>query len=187
VDQLKAPPSKHNRGLCKRRGSNIHHDVLCSAAVNPIQIIQTTNFDMAEIVGIIGSAIAVANSAGALSRALFDIVETIKNARKEIAEIAQQLHILSGTLHTLWDIMRTQPSLCRPVLFHNTEVILNQYRQVEKELRNLIDGPKNIARLTWYIVKPKVKALLKKVEAIKASLTLELIVVQLAREEFRRP
>jgi hypothetical protein len=160
---------------------------LCSAAVNPIQIIQTTNFDMAEIVGIIGSAIAVANSAGALSRALFDIVETIKNARKEIAEIAQQLHILSGTLHTLWDIMRTQPSLCRPVLFHNTEVILNQYRQVEKELRNLIDGPKNIARLTWYIVKPKVKALLKKVEAIKASLTLELIVVQLAREEFRRP
>lgn len=155
-----------------------------------------TNFDhihclicagMAEILGIIGSSIAIANSAATLSRALFDIVETIKNARKEIADIAQQLQLLSGTLHLLWDFIHSQQSLCRPVLFHNTNAILEQYIQVDKELRELIKTPKNLARLTWYIKKNKVKSLLKKVEAVKTSLTLALNVVQLARFEAVRP
>lgn len=183
VDQLKAPPSKHNEGRCKRRGCGSCYDIiLCSATIDLIQHDKTTDL-MAEIIGIIGSVIAVANTTGALSRALFDIVETIKNARKEIAEIAHELHVMSGTLHTLWDIMRSQPNLFRPVMFYHTDAILNQYRQVERDLQSLIDSPGNIARLTWYLIKPKVKSLLKKVEAIKASLTLQLIVVQLAREE----
>jgi hypothetical protein len=44
---------------------------------------------MAEVVGIIGSTIAIANSAATLSRALFNIVESIKNARREVANIVQ--------------------------------------------------------------------------------------------------
>ena len=141
---------------------------------------------MAEIIGAIGSTIAIANSAAQLSRALFDIVQTFKNAREEIADIAHQLQILGGTLHSLWNIMHSQHNLCQPVLFDNTNVILQQYCKVDKELRKLIEGPKSLARLTWYIKKTKVKSLLKRVEAIKISLTLELTVVQFAREEVIR-
>lgn len=142
---------------------------------------------MAEVVGIIGSAIAIANSAATLSRALYEIVETIHNARREIADIAQQLQLLSGTLHMLWDYTHSQRHLCRPGLFHNTNAILEQYLQVDKDLRELVKTPKNLARLTWYIKQTKVKSLLKKVEAIKTSLSLALHVIQLAREEEVRP
>jgi len=82
--------------------------------------------------------------------------------------------------------MHSQHNLCQPVLFDNTNVILQQYCKVDKELRKLIEGPKSLARLTWYIKKTKVKSLLKRVEAIKISLTLELTVVQFAREEVIR-
>lgn len=141
---------------------------------------------MAEIIGVIGSTIAIANSAAQLSRALFDIVQTFKNAREEIADIAHQLQILGGTLHSLWNIMHSQRNLCQPVLFDNTNAILHQYCKVDKELRKLIEGPKSLARLTWCIKKTKVKSLLKRIAAIKISLTLELTVVQFAREEVIR-
>jgi hypothetical protein len=180
------PPLQYDEGRCKRQGYSSYYVVLCSTAIDLVQHDKTTNLKMAEIIGIVGSVIAVANTTGALSRALFDIVETIKNARKEIAEIAHELQVMSLTLHTLCDIMRSQRDLFRPALADNTETILGQYLQVERDLTSLIDSPRNIARLTWYLVKPKVKSLLKKVEAIKASLTLQLMVVQLAREETLR-
>ena len=142
---------------------------------------------MAEIVGIIGSAIAIANSAATLSRALFDIVESIHNARREIADIAHQLQLLSGTLHLLWDFVHSQNKLCRPGLFHNINAILEQYVQVDKELRELVKTPKTLARLTWHFRRTKVKSQLKRVEAVKTSLCLALNVVQLAREEAIRP
>jgi hypothetical protein len=138
---------------------------------------------MAELVGIIGSAIAVANTTAALSRALFDIVETLKNARKEISEIAQQLLFLSGNLHSLADIIQSQESLCKPELFRNTKAILGQYSQVETDLRELIETPSALKKLMWYINRTKVKSLLKKIEAIKTLLILELNVIQLAKEQ----
>jgi hypothetical protein len=83
---------------------------------------------MAEAIGIIGSILAVANSAATLSRALFDFVETIKNARKEIAYIAQQLSFLSGSLNTLADVISSQQDLFKAGLYSNTKSILGQYR-----------------------------------------------------------
>jgi hypothetical protein len=83
---------------------------------------------MAEAIGIIGSILAVANSAATLSRALFDFVETIKNARKEIAYIAQQLSFLSGSLNTLADVISSQQDLFKAALYSNTKSILGQYR-----------------------------------------------------------
>jgi hypothetical protein len=143
--------------------------------------------DMAEIIGIIGSSIAIANAAATLSRVLFDITETLKNARSEIADIAQTLSLLSGTLHFLADVLNTQQHLCKPTLFQNTRDIIGQYKQVDVELRKLIENPNQLARLTWHIKKAKVKSLLQRLEAIKTSLTLVLNVIQLAREEVIRP
>jgi hypothetical protein len=142
---------------------------------------------MAEVLGIIGSTIAIANSAATLSRALFDVVESIKNARKEIAFIASQLSFLSGSLHTLADVINSQQDVYKPALYANTNSILRQYRLVDGELRKLIDTPRTLARLTWCVKKTKVKSLLREIEAIKTLLTLELNIIQLAREELRRP
>jgi len=51
---------------------------------------------MAEVVGIVASAITIGASAAQLSLALFDVAHTIKNAPKQIAEIGRYynpLHI----------------------------------------------------------------------------------------------
>jgi hypothetical protein len=141
---------------------------------------------MAEILGIIGSSIAVANSAASLSRALFDVVEILRNTRKEIADIAEQLSFLSASLHLLADVIQSQSKLCKPALFTNTNAILRQYSYVDNELRKLIETPQSLARLMWIVKRTKVKTLLKKIEAIKTLLTLELNIIQLAREEVNR-
>lgn len=141
---------------------------------------------MADIIGIIGSSIAIANSAATLSRALFDVVESIKHARKEIAYIAQQLSYLSGSLHRLADVIGSRQDLYKPALYQNTNAILGQYRNVGSELHKLLATRRSLTTLTWCIKKTKVKSLLREIEAIKTLLTLELNVVQLARDEVFR-
>lgn len=66
---------------------------------------------MAEILGIIGLSIAVANTTATLSRALFDVVETFIHTREEIADIAQHLQHLLGTLYLLSDQISTCENL----------------------------------------------------------------------------
>ncbi|KAH7078576.1 hypothetical protein FB567DRAFT_631898 [Paraphoma chrysanthemicola] len=142
---------------------------------------------MAEVLGIISASITVAGTAAALSRALFDVVETLKHARKEIASIAQNLSFLSGSLHLLADLIRSQQSICRPALFANTEAIIQQYRKLEGEIKKLLQTPQSLARLSWCIKRNRAKSMLKEVEAIKSSLILEVNIIQLAREETIRP
>lgn len=145
---------------------------------------------MAEVVGLVASALTIAGvaaSAVQLSQALFTVAQTLKNAPQEIAEIAEEIQTLSGSLLTLDDFIEAHQSLFKPALFQNTKSILSRYVQVDKELRMLIDTPSKLVRLKWCIKRPKAKNLLKKVEAIKTALSLELSIVRLAREEFVRP
>jgi len=142
---------------------------------------------MAEVLAIITSSITIANSAATLSRALFDVVESIKNARKEIACIAQQLSFLSGSLHFLAEVISSGQDLYKPTLYKNTSTILEQYKVVDAELRKLLETPRTLARLTWCFKRTKVKTLLREIEAVKTLLTLELSIIQLAREEAIRP
>lgn len=145
---------------------------------------------MAELVGVIASALTiggVAASAAQLSLALFTVAQTLKNAPQEIAEIAEEISLLSGSLLTLADSVETHSGLFKPALYNNTKLILARYNQVDDELRRLIDTPAKLARLKWFVKRPKAKILLKKVEGIKTALTLELNIVRLAREEVIRP
>lgn len=59
--------------------------------------------------------------------------------------------------------------------------------QVDKELRNLTDHSKKLARLAFGFKRQKAKALQKKVESIKSALTLQVNIVQLTQEEIGRP
>jgi len=90
-------------------------------------------------------------------------------------------------LQTLADIIRAHQSLCKPALFRNTQKIILRCKQVDAEIKKLIDTPQKLAGLKWLINKPKAKGLLKKVEGIKTALILELNIVRLAREEIVRP
>lgn len=142
---------------------------------------------MAEVLGVIASTIAIANSAATLSSALFDVVESIKNVRKDIASIARHLLFLSSNLQLLADFIGSQMNLYKSAFCENTHLILRQYLRIDCELKKLIERPHTLARLSWCIKKTKVRSLLREVEAIETLLTLELNIIQLAREEVRRP
>ena len=87
----------------------------------------------------------------------------------------------------LADIINAHQNLCKPALFRNTHSIILRYKQVDAEIKKLIDTPQKLAGLKWLINKPKAKGLLKKVEGIKTALVLELNIIRLAREETIRP
>ncbi|KAH7402410.1 hypothetical protein BKA66DRAFT_564328 [Pyrenochaeta sp. MPI-SDFR-AT-0127] len=142
---------------------------------------------MAEAIGIIASALTIGASAAQLSLALFSVAQTLKNAPDEIADIAEEIHLLSHSFQSLADILDAHQNLCKPALFRNTKAILWRYNQVETELKKLIATPTKLARLRWGIKKPKAKGLLKKIEGIKTALVLQLNIIHLAREEGTRP
>lgn len=141
---------------------------------------------MAEPVSLFASAITIGISAAQLSLALFSVAQTLKNAPREIAEIAEEISWLSGTFQQLPDIIRPYQSLCKPALFGILRESLQRYNQLEAQLKLLVDTPQKLARLRWCMKKSQAKSLLKKVESIKSALTLQLQIFQLAREELVR-
>lgn len=51
------------------------------------RLFATVRVQMAEVIGIVASAITIGASAAQLSLALFSVAQTLKNAPKQIAEI----------------------------------------------------------------------------------------------------
>jgi hypothetical protein len=94
--------------------------------------------------------------------------------------------LLAESLQALADIIDAHQNLCKPALFKNTHSIILRYKQVDAEIKRLIDTPQKLVGLKWLIQRPKAKGLLKKVEGIKTALVLELNILRLAREEIAR-
>ena len=99
--------------------------------------------------------------------------------------IASELSLFSGSLQTLADIIAHYERLCKPQFFEGTKTIMLGYRDIENDLKLLIDtsSPKTLLKLRWCMAKPKAKNLLRKIEGIKSALTLQLQIVQLAKEQ----
>lgn len=128
---------------------------------------------------------ATAQGAAQLSKVVFKVVATFKNAPQQMALIARGLSQFSGSLQTLADIINHCEKLCKPKFFESIKDILSGYRQVEADLRKLIDTGTSdkLLKLRWCMQKPKAKDLLKRIEGIKIALTLELLILQLAKEQ----
>ncbi|KAF2733132.1 hypothetical protein EJ04DRAFT_469014 [Polyplosphaeria fusca] len=141
---------------------------------------------MADPLSIVASAITVAATAASISKALFTIAETLKNAPREIADIAEDISIQSQSLVTLAELIEAHKTLCKPDFFHQVNNILRRFKLVEEELKKLTCNEKRLKALRWFFRKPKAKALLNKIEAIKSSLILELNIIRIAADELKR-
>ena len=128
---------------------------------------------------------ATAQGAAQLSKVIFKVVLAFKNAPQEMAVIAQELAQFSGSLQTLADVVSRSETLCKPEFFNSTKAIVQGYKQVEVDLKRLIDvgKPSRLLKLRWCMHKSKAKNLLKRIEGIKAGLVLELSILQFAREQ----
>ena len=138
---------------------------------------------MADPISVLGLAISVGAAGAQLSLTLFDIAHTIKYATEEISEVAADLSTLSSILTQLSDVLNEQQSLCKPQLFKSMQSILERFKDIEDQLKKITGGPKTLKHVKWFFRRPRTKALLKKVESVKAALTLVLNIIQLAKEE----
>ena len=140
---------------------------------------------MAEIAGLVATALTVGEAAAQLSLALFKIVRAVKNAPNEIAEIAEEISDLSASLMVLADILDRHRVLCRQKLLDHADAILKRFGIIRDDLDKLTRdrGRDRMKRLRWFIYGPKAKSLLKKVDGIKTSLNLLLNIIHLAREQ----
>ncbi|KAF3049171.1 hypothetical protein E8E11_008717 [Didymella keratinophila] len=138
---------------------------------------------MAEAIGLAASAVtlaATAHGAAKLATAIFKVTSTFRNARKEMADIAQRLAQFSSSLQVLSEILSNNELLCKPTLWANTKNIIHGWNQVEAQLKRLLETPSGLQRLIWTIKKPMARSLLKNIECIEKALMMQLSVLQLA-------
>lgn len=140
---------------------------------------------MADPVSLVASAITIAGTAAQLSLALFKVAQTFKNAPKEISEIASETSSLSNILNELIDDLQHWEKLCRPKLFQEIGSILQRFKDVEDELKDLTTqrSSKTLNRLKWFFDGPKAKGLLRKVEGVKTALILVLSIIRVTVEQ----
>ena len=138
---------------------------------------------MAEIVGLVASALTVGEAAAQLALALFKVTRAVKNAPKEMEEIAEEITGLSASLMVLADILDSHRALCKQKLLDHAGSILQRFGGIRADLDNLTRGRGKLKRLKWFFNGPKAKGLLKKVDGIKTSLNLLLNLIHLAREQ----
>lgn len=138
---------------------------------------------MAEIAGLVASALTVGEAAAQLSLALFKVARAVKNAPNEIADIAEEMTGLSASLMVLADILDRHRLLCRQRLLDHADSILQRFGRIREDLDKLTRSGSKLRRLKWFFDGPKAKGLLKKVDGIKTSLNLLLNIIHLAREQ----
>jgi hypothetical protein len=138
---------------------------------------------MAELLGLVASAITLGEAAAQLSLALFKVAQAVKNAPLEIAEIAGEISSLSESLMVLADIVESHRGLCRPQLLNHANSVIKRFEVIREDLDALTRNGRRSHRLTWFFRGPKAKGLLKKVDGIKLSLNLLLNMIHLAREQ----
>lgn len=127
----------------------------------------------------------MAQGAAELSKVLLKVVSTYRHARKEMGIIARDLSEFSGSLQLLADTVERYQALCKPDYFDSTKAIISGYRQIEADLKELVNTDKSgkLLNLTWLMKKPKAKDLLKRVAAVKSALTLNLSVLLFAKDQ----
>lgn len=131
---------------------------------------------------------ATAEGAAQLSSVVFKVVSTFRNAPQEMAAIANGLLQFSESLHTLAEIIDQYQTLYKPAALESIKTTMRGYKELEVDLKKLIDTDthEKLKKLRWCMQKPKAKNLLKRIESIKQGLTLQLAILQLAKNEATR-
>ena len=134
----------------------------------------------------VSAAASVAGIAAAgiqLSKALHDVVITIKAGREEIRDIATNVSLLSSVLTELQDVLDREKIHFRPLLDDNARTIVSRCEIIFKDIEKHTVGRhgKTTPRLVWYFRRERAKPLRASLESLKSTLSILLHVIQLAK------
>ncbi|KAI1345859.1 hypothetical protein F5Y01DRAFT_299400 [Xylaria sp. FL0043] len=128
------------------------------------------------------ASIAGVSAAGiSLSRAIYDVISTIRNAPKEISDIARGLCDLSFILRELRRVLKDGQDIYRKRLIRHVASAIKRVGQVQSEIEELLDiRGGGGTKLRWVFRKSKVTELLYTIESHKTGINMILQTMMLA-------
>ena len=127
-----------------------------------------------------GSVAGVATVGVALSSALYDIVAAIRDAPKEMAEIAQGIQELSIVLGELRRVLKKARKLLRDRLLKAVSSAMERIQATHDKVDRVLDVEGGLARVFWAFRRSKATKLLATIESHKSTVQLMATTITLA-------
>jgi hypothetical protein len=140
---------------------------------------------MADPVSLLGTIAGVASLAASVSVTLYDVIGVVKNAPKDMSEIAGDLSLLSSILENVREIVQ-HPGIYKGKLAHDLIRILSKVEELAREIKRKLKNRRGIKQVVWLFRSRTVKELRGKIKAQKSTLNTVLSTLQLAATVRRR-
>ncbi|KAI0517461.1 hypothetical protein F5B22DRAFT_603052 [Xylaria bambusicola] len=129
---------------------------------------------------VIASIAGVSTAGIALSRAIYDIISSVRNAPKEISDIAKGLCDLSFILRELRRVLKDGQDVYRRQLIRRVASAIKRVSRIQDEIEDLLDLTGKGAKLKWLFRKSKIQGLLYTIESYKTGINMILQTMMLA-------
>lgn len=137
---------------------------------------------MAEAIGVIASVAGIAQAGVQLSQGLYHIATRLVNAPKQVAEVADELTLLSKIFGNLGDTLEKARKLCKEEIIDHAKSILDRFEALQKDVTALVKKIKGIERLKYAFGMSSIADLMAKIGALKSSMCLLLSTMHIAIE-----
>jgi hypothetical protein len=137
---------------------------------------------MADPLSVVAGVTGVSVACAQIAHSVHTLCDKFRNAPRDVREIGRNMLDLSGILDSLGEILQRGKGSYKPRLLRDTNAITKRLNRVIKQVDKLINRrPSFRGRMTWALFDhTKTEELLRKIEALKSTLTMVLAVVQLA-------
>ena len=140
---------------------------------------------MAEPVSLTFSLLALARTAAQVAKSLFSFGRTVSDAKARINQLATEVDLFAVLPNTLASLLREDGTPFGPQLLKDTDDQLQDCHTIIDDIKNEMSGidpksPTVITRAKWYFREETVNLLRSRLEAAKSSLTLRVVILNLA-------
>jgi hypothetical protein len=137
---------------------------------------------MADPLSVIAGLTGVSVACAQIAHSVHTLCDRFRHAPHDIRDIGRNMSFLSGILDSLGEILQRGKGSYKPRLLNDTNAIAKRLNRVIKEVDKLINRkPSFRGRMTWALFDHvKTAELLRKIEALKSTLTIVLAVIHLA-------
>jgi len=122
---------------------------------------------------IISGIAGVATAGSALANALYNIISSIRDAPREMVDVADSIRELSTVLRELRRATNQGKKLFKTRLFKAIHSATRRVREVHEDVLDLLDGGEGgLAKIVWAFRRSKAAKLLTRIEAHKSTVQL---------------
>ncbi|CRK33559.1 hypothetical protein BN1708_006058 [Verticillium longisporum] len=137
---------------------------------------------MADPLSITASVIGVVTAGFAISSSLYHIVDSFKEAPKEILAFASDIHLTSTMLQSVCELIDLHRSLYKAQLLNVIKDLRWRFKQIQDVIAKCPQpGHKSLlSRFKFLFMNQRITGLMKKLEGVKHTMSLTLSIAQLA-------